>query len=153
MGPLERLLSCAGNWTGTNTLRVDPNGPADESSSTFMIAPVHGGRFAHVDHTWSYHGKPQEGALLIGCESDDGPVTIHWIDTWHMGRKVMSLRGPIAGDGAIDVRGTYAAPPGPDWGWRIVIRADAPERIELKMFNIEPGGTEHLAVEAMYAPA
>ena len=153
MDPIERLLAHAGRWSGTNRLIVDPAQPGEDSASTLSVAPIHGGRFAHVDHTWSYQGTPQEAALLIGCESDDGPVTIHWIDTWHMGRKVMSLHGPVTSDGAIDVRGSYAAPPGTDWGWRIVIRAHAPHQVELKMFNIEPGGAEHLAVEATYAPA
>jgi hypothetical protein len=39
-----------------------------------------------------------------------------------MGEKVMACNGTTETDGWINVRGSYAMPPGPDWGWRIVIR-------------------------------
>jgi hypothetical protein len=53
-----------------------------------------------------------------------------------------------AGDGTITVRGSYPAPPGPDWGWRIDIAA-APLRITHT--NIDADGTEDLAVEGVYS--
>jgi hypothetical protein len=48
------------------------------------------------------------------------------------------------------VRGSYAAPPGPDWGWRITLAATATSEIEISMFNIDPNGKEELAVRATY---
>jgi hypothetical protein len=46
--------------------------------------------------------------------------------------------------------GSYAAPPGPDWGWRIEIAAEQCKALRLVMFNIWPDGKEELAVEAAY---
>ena len=85
------------------------------------MTPVLGGRFVRLDYTWGYQGKPQEGSLLVGFDPQSGEVSGHWIDTWHMGRLVLSLRREAAASGTIAVRGSYAAPPGPDWGWRIEI--------------------------------
>ena len=34
----------------------------------------------------------------------------------------MACEGAVEPDWAIAVHGSYAAPPGPDWGWRIFIR-------------------------------
>ena len=87
-----------------------------------MLATLLGGRFIRLDYTWSYRGAAQEGSLLIGYQSDHGKVTAHWIDSWHMSEGVMACEGAVEADGTIAVRGSYAAPPGPDWGWRIVLR-------------------------------
>jgi hypothetical protein len=49
------------------------------------------------------------------------------------------------------VRGSYAAPPGPDWGWRTDVTPNA-ERLRVVMHNVWPeaqGGKEELAVEAV----
>jgi hypothetical protein len=40
-----------------------------------------------------------------------------------MGDKVMTCRGPVQLDPLLSVRGYYAAPPGPDWGWRIDLQS------------------------------
>ena len=77
-------------------------------------------------------------------------VTAQWIDTWHMGDKVLSCQGAVARDGAISVRVSYAAPPGPDWGWRTDITANAGQSLRIVMYNITPDGKEDLAVEAEY---
>ena len=53
-------------------------------------------------------------------------------------------------DGSISVRGTYAAPPGPDWGWRIVLGPHDGAALHLQMYNISPDGTEEVAVHAEY---
>jgi hypothetical protein len=53
------------------------------------------------------------------------------------------------------VRGTYAAPPGPDWGWRIDVTPDG-DKLRIEMHNVWPeeqGGKEELAVEAVYGRA
>ena len=55
-----------------------------------------------------------------------------------------------ATDGTIALRGSYAAPPGPDWGWRIEI---ATEPLRIKHTNIFPGGEEGPAAEGVYSRA
>ncbi len=67
----------------------------------------------------------------------------------------MLCEGDIQPDGAARVKGSYAAPPGPDWGWRITIKPpiNAPgsgESFRMTMHNITPDGEEMLAVEAAY---
>jgi hypothetical protein len=53
----------------------------------------------------------------------------------------------------LSVRGSYAAPPGPDWGWRIEITPDG-RTLRIVMFNIWPDGSrEDLAAEASYTRA
>ncbi len=146
MGTLGGLIAAAGRWTGTSKLQ-DPHGPPDESSATATVTPVLGGKFVRLDYTWAYHDAPQEGSLLLGHDAGRAVVTGHWIDTWHMGDKVMALEGAIMADGAISLRGSYAAPPGPDWGWRIDLTPEA-KRLTIVMYNITPDGREDLAVEA-----
>ena len=112
-----------------------------------------GEAFVRLDCTWGYQGTPQEGSLLIGYDSTSQEVTAHWVDTWHMGDKVMACRGSAGDDGEITVRGTYAAPPGPDWGWRIVITPSGGDRLDIGMFNVTPDGRAQLAVESSYSRA
>ena len=115
-----------------------------------MITPILDGRFVRMDYTWEYQGKPQAGSFLIGYEMEVEKVTAHWIDTWHMGDKVMACQGTVSNNGQISVLGSYAAPPGPDWGWRTIITPGEDQSLRLIMFNISPDGQEDLAVEADY---
>jgi hypothetical protein len=124
MNALEKLIACAGAWRGDNRLYESPDGPSHDSPSTATVTPILGGRFVRMSYTWAYQGQPKEGELLIGYEAKSGAATAHWVDSWHMSDKAMACRGAVGPDGAIDVRGTYAAPPGPDWGWRIVLKPD-----------------------------
>lgn len=116
------------------------------------ITPVLGGRFVRFDYTWAYRDAPQEGSFLIGHDAGAGEATAHWIDTWHMNDKVMACRGPAEPGAALSLRGSYACPPGPDWGWRTVITLG--DRIlRIVMYNVTPEGQEALAVEAEYGRA
>jgi hypothetical protein len=101
-----------------------------------------------LEYSWSYQGKPQHGSLVLKLE---GPmVNASWTDTWHTGNQPMALTGKNAP--ILSVRGSYAAPPGPDWGWRIKLSAPG-EQLRMVMWNIAPsehGGKEELAVEAVF---
>jgi hypothetical protein len=151
MNALDVLTACRGTWQGTSTLH-DPNTKAPEdSSSRVTITPVLLGRFVRLDYSWRYQGTPQEGSLLIGFESDTETVTACWSDTWHMGDKVMVCQGPKPSGRTLCVRGSYSAPPGPDWGWRIEITPEPAGALRVVMFNIWPDGVrEDVAVEASY---
>ena len=72
-----------------------------------------------------------------------------WIDSWHMGRGILSLKGIIDSTGTIKVSGTWPAPPGPDWGWRIEL-TPTDTTLHLVMYNIKPDGEEFLAVDGKY---
>lgn len=150
MSALDGLLACGGSWRGTNRLQDPHTNLPEDSSSMATVAPVLAGRFVRIDYTWSYQGKPQEGSLLIGYEAKTSTVTAYWIDTWHMSDKVMVCPGIASEKGELTVLGSYAAPPGPDWGWRISITPDNGKGFRIVMFNIEPGGREYFAVESHY---
>jgi hypothetical protein len=49
------------------------------------------------------------------------------------------------------VRGSYPAPTGPDWGWRIELDLRLADQLQMRMVNITPDGQEMLAVQAVYA--
>ena len=56
-----------------------------------------------------------------------------------------------AAEAAVSVKGHYAAPPGPDWGWRITVQLESAEQFRLIMHNITPDGEEMVAVEAVFS--
>src|SRR5262245_35269046 len=150
MNPLDALIACAGSWRGTSTLQDPHAGVAAESPSTAVVSPIPDG--ARLDYAWSYQGKPQQGSILFGTDEEAGAVTARWTDTWHTGNQPMACSGPMPGGSTLSVRGTYAAPPGPDWGWRIDVTPDGDE-LRIGMHNVWPqeqGGKEELAVEAVY---
>jgi hypothetical protein len=151
MSALERLATSAGKWQGTNSLWLSPQSPVQESTSTLSLAAVANGKFIEVRYTWDYENQPQTGILLIGYEAERELVNAVWIDSWHMGEKFMHCQGIIKENGNINVRGQYHAPPGPDWGWRIVIAPEAENALNLTMYNIAPEGEEALAVKAAYS--
>ena len=62
----------------------------------------------------------------------------------------MFCHGTINAQGIIDLLGSYEAPPGPDWGWRIIITNPSNNRLQIIMYNCSPEGVEELAVQADY---
>lgn len=146
-------LHLIGTWTGKNLLRLSwlPS-PDHFSSSDLSVSQVVRGKFLSFTYTWEHENIPQEGLLVIGLDVKEGTATAAWIDSWHMSVKVMSCRGTIDKQGITDLRGSYEAPPGPDWGWRIVITPSA-NSLQIKMYNCPPEGGEDLAVQADYKPA
>ena len=150
MNAIEQLADLAREWRGTNTLQDPHTGKPDESPSTLTLTPVLGNRFVRVDYTWRYQDQPQEGSLLVGFDAQAAEVTGYWVDTWHMGRKAIMCLGAAPVDGAISIKGSYAAPPSPDWGWRIEILPDG-DVLRIRHTNIDPDGNEELAAEGVYS--
>jgi hypothetical protein len=64
----------------------------------------------------------------------------------------MRLEQGIRSANFLAATGRYAAPPGPDWGWRIELVGEGPDVLVLRMLNITPDGEEALAVEARLTP-
>jgi hypothetical protein len=147
---LDHLLACAGSWRGTSKLRDPDYGIDDECSSGLIVSPAIRNRFVRLDYTWSYRDEPQEGSLLVGFDPKSDRYSAHWADTWHNAHGVMTCEGIASEDGGLSVLGSYAAPPGPDWGWRIDLTAHDDGMLRVTMFNISPEGHEELAVEGVY---
>lgn len=153
MNGLQALTACAGEWRGNNRLQDPHANLADDSPATASVSPVLGGKFVRIDYTWARQDQPHEGSLLIGWEAKAGVASAYWADTWHNGDKVMACTGTVDATGALAVQGSYAAPPGPDWGWRIRIEPQAARALRVVMHNLWPEGRADLAVEIDLAPA
>ena len=149
MNAYDKLTACAGTWQGISTLQDPHSGTPLASESTLTITPILLGRFLRVAYTWDYLGDPQEGEFIIGLHGDTGNLTAHWIDTWHMADKGMICTGQASEDD-LSLLGSYPAPPGPDWGWRTIIRPSE-DSVHVVMLNVPPGLTGELAVEATYS--
>jgi hypothetical protein len=109
------------------------------------------GCFLSVRYTWQFEGDPQEGLLLLGWEGARGPVQAAWVDSWHNGDRMMLCRGETGASGGASVLGSYPAPEGPDWGWRVAVEPGPGDSLRIAMFNIPPGIEEMLAVEGVYS--
>ena len=68
-----------------------------------------------------------------------------------MREEFMVCEGSAEDDGTVSFRGTYAAPPGPDWGWQITIEPKGEDAFRFLMYNITPEGEKELAVEVVYS--
>jgi len=76
-------------------------------------------------------------------------VSAAWVDSFHCGGTVMHCRGEARANGFL-VLGSYAAPPGPDWGWNLALQRLPAGGLELLMHNIPPGGSPELAVRILW---
>jgi hypothetical protein len=150
MNGLEPLINLAGAWKSTYKLFLSPTHPAQESASRASVRSIAAGRFVQIDYTWAHEGKPHAGSIIIGHQAKDALVTAHWVDSFHNSDKVMACTGSAKPGGAIDVYGTYEAPPGPNWGWRTTIEPRGRSSFRMRMYNISPEGQEDLAVDASY---
>jgi hypothetical protein len=140
----------AGHWTGTNRLWLAPSEPVRESATTAVVGLAATGAFATLQYTWADGGEPQEGIFVVRNAAEPGPDEYAWFDTFHTGGKFMTLRGEETRRGRLSALCSYAAPDGPDWGWRVVLSSDAADTLDLRMYNIAPDGTVYPAVEARY---
>lgn len=145
----EKLV---GDWTGDNLLRLSWLNPPDYfSAAELLVSRAARSKFLTFRYTWSHDHVSHEGLLVLGYDEKEQLATASWVDSWHQGARVMFCRGAIDLTGRIDLRGSYEAPPGPDWGWRIVIVQRTDHELQINMYNCSPEGEEELAVEAKYA--
>ena len=150
MAVTEQLMRLEGDWIAVNRLWMMPGDPPIESECVTVVALATNRKFMHIAYTWEHDGQ-QEGLLLIGKAAKTDAVTAAWVDSWHNGDRLMSCQGEVTEEGELSARGSYPAPSGPDWGWRIVIQADDdPDHWTLVMYNITPDDEEQLAVEARF---
>ena len=74
-----------------------------------VVTPLLNGRFVRLEYDWAYHGKPQQGSILVGLDPKSGEVTARWIESWYYGTKVMAFTGTARDDEAVPVLGSYEA--------------------------------------------
>jgi len=151
MSAPESLRRLVGEWTGTNRLWLSPEENPRRSDSTATVALAAGGQAVTISYTWSFDGQPQEGILILERDKDGSKMEAVWTDSWHMSDKLMVCEGSLDEKGVASVTGSYAAPPGPDWGWRTSVGPGEGGSFHIRMYNITPEGQEALAVEAIYS--
>lgn len=150
MAVIEVFRGLCGEWRATNRLWLSPDDPVRESDSLAMVRLVGREQFVEIEYSWAFDGKPQEGRIVFGQDPGSHAVKAVWFDSWHMRNAFMSCQGGADPTGVVVVHGTYAAPPGPDWGWEILLEPDQRDAFRLSMYNIPPEGEKELAVEAAY---
>ncbi len=147
--PTTMLRPMTGAWQATNHLWFMPGDPAHESASTLTVAPAVGDFVTLLRYSWSHDGKPHEGVMLVR-DAADSPPDIVWLDDFHTERKFMQLGKGTRTDAVLTATGSYAAPSGPDWGWRVELHVVSPDELLVRHYNILPDGEEALAIEARY---
>ena len=138
-------------WEGTSDLYLKPTDPPDSSPTILAMSTLAKETFLLFNYTWRFEERDHEGFIVLRANKENGKATAAWGDSFHQKGSVMHLDGIVEESGIVDVRGSYAAPPGPDWGWRIVIDASEMEMLKITMYNIWPEGQEDIAVIAQYA--
>ncbi|MBA4072949.1 MAG: hypothetical protein C0497_14080 [Gemmatimonas sp.] len=112
------LAALAGRWSGDNAVWLEPGADPLRSSASAEVSLEAEGQALRMRYLWADGGKPQSGTLLLVGDATLTAWAGAWTDSWHLAHQLMDCRG--SGDGnSVSVRGTYAAPPGPDWGWRL----------------------------------
>jgi hypothetical protein len=149
---MPMLPTLTGEWKATNHLWFMPGTPAHDSASTLTVAPVVGDAVTMLRYTWSHDGALHEGVMLLRDVST-APPQIVWYDSFHTGGTFMVFGSGTRTDTLLAATGSYAAPEGPDWGWRIEVHTLEPGVLLLRHYNILPDGQEAIAVEARYTPA
>ena len=145
------MAEILGNWQGRNHLWLHPGAPVRESDSTAEMSEIAKGQLTEIRYSWADEGEPQEGRFYLVRPSEEGAVQAVWFDTWHTAGKFMVFEGTADPDGTVSVTGSYAAPPGPDWGWEITIEPPENDAFYFRMYNITPEGEKALAVEVKYS--
>lgn len=145
----ELLEILVGKWRGTNRLHTTwiPENPVRETISIATVELTARGRFLKIEYDWMFEETLQEGLILIGDEKASDSIKAFWIDSWHLSDKFMVSEGGRQLDGSISLKGYYAVPDHPDWGWRTVIETGKENVFRIVMYNVTPEGEETLAVE------
>ncbi len=131
-----------GHWQGTNKLWFEPGGECHQSPISLTANAVRD-QLLEVAYEWQYQNQPKIGRLMVSLTGN----TAAWYDSFHFDSDLWVCDVEQQAEG-LNLSGTYPAPPGPDWGWRITLGKDLGQFL-MRMYNITPEGEEALAVEAL----
>lgn len=141
------LGAFAGDWIGRNQLWFEPGTPAHECDTTASVVSVARESCVAIRYEWEEAGAIEEGLLVVRNAPEISDEDMVWVDSFHTGGKFMRFRGEADDAGRVVALGSYPAPGGPDWGWRIVLDSSGTDHLHLLMYNITPDGTTYPAVE------
>lgn len=143
----DLLNSFIGEWEGTTKTWFEPDATPEEGNTRLSVRGIPGGRFTVWDYTGTVQGKPHTGHAIYGFDPDAQKFFSSWVDSFHMSPAMMVSEGP-AGE-KVSVLGSYAAGPGPRWGWRTTIELAGGELV-VRAFNIAPDGPDMRALETFF---
>jgi hypothetical protein len=148
---MDAAQNWLGAWSGTKQVWLYPGAEAMVSASTAQVSTAAQGQFLVLSYAWEAEGEPQDGMILFPPETGEGAAKGVWLDSWHVKDELMVCAATGEG-GTVTLSGSYPAPEGPDWGWRIEIGGPDGSLV-VRMTNITPQGEEALAVLAEYGRA
>jgi hypothetical protein len=146
----KQLKGATGSYVGEYKLWFEPGTEPFVSETVADLSVIAEKRFLVMRYDWWHDEKRRDGLILLGDDEKANRCDATWVDSFHNGHRQMLSTGPASGDGAVSVRGSYPAPPGPDWGWRTAFERPDDDSLVMRMYNITPDGAEALAVEATY---
>ena len=129
-------LAMQGEWIGVNKLWFDQP-DAELSQGRIQVAE------RSIAYEWSFRGEKQHGEM-----SFFGPTSSFrapWKDSWHSA-ELTNFHGYEA-NGIFKLYGTYPDSQAVEWGWIIELDVRDPHIFQMRMFNVEPDGTIHIAVD------
>ena len=130
----------AGQWRGTASTWLDPDGDPIVSDFTATVAPILDGKSVRIDYQSKVQEKRADGVIIIGQDVATLRPCLTMIDTFHTGGNVMNF---AAGDDGAFL-GAYAA--GEEmWRWRITIHTG--DQLRIEQVNIHPSGQEDRAID------
>ena len=142
------LAGMEGRWKGTNWLQVSPDQDAITSLSRADVKIAAKGRFVVISYEWAIEQEQHDGMLVCPCQQGDMSPSA-WLDSWHTPDGIMACQSHIDGS-QILLQGSYPAPSGPDWGWKILVETPTRKSLKIQMTNVSPSGEEYLAVVLGY---
>jgi Protein of unknown function (DUF1579) len=148
MSVTENFKKLVGMWDGSNRLTMAPEDPVRDSKAAACVGLEANGKFFKINYEWSFDDKPHEGLMVFGF-GKDAKMTSVWIDSFHQSGDFMNCVGTIEGD-KISVKAHYTQPEYADWAWRTNVEFVSENAFNFTMYNVEPSGEEHVAVEATF---
>ena len=121
-------------WVGQGELWLDPLGNTADTCAVSL--EVHADK---ITYAWSHDGKPHTGTIALRDGGADFTDTFHSSTT-------MAFTSVSSTWALVELFGTYPAPEGPPWGWRITLAHRPSDELVLQMTNITPWGEDGRAV-------
>lgn len=126
------------SWSGRGELWLDPLGNEAHTYDCKLAI-----RENVIEYHWSYDGAAHTGTLALR------PGGADFTDTFHS-RETMRFTTVADTRALVDLVGSYPAPEGPPWGWRIALSQRPTGELVLQMTNITPWGEDGRAVRMVY---
>lgn len=147
----EGIEEWLGKWSGTKRLWRTPDSEELGSNTQVGIKRILGGKFMEIEYSWKIEGEPQSGLIIFPANISEKEAHSVWLDSWHTSHNMMVCVASNLED-KLSMLGTYPAPPGDDWGWRLELSQGSSGNLLIQMFNLSPECEECLAVEMELTP-